>query len=446
MFSMKKYKLLPAEAVVAVDGQTYEVHRIKALVDIPRHNVKAGDLGGFVSHEKILSQKGSCWVGGDAIAANPKWQTRITENALVEGQAFISGNASGTVKIHGRAQVRGTVSGRADISGNAFLGYVTVDGNVVIKENARIIDGTISTQYRGFVSGGKGVVISGDVIVNCPSVRTEYIGVYDKFINLASGESVEISGKVRLNNSFISGDCKLDGEFSLDSASLKGNNTIIGSHKIKPDVKFTGTNVITGNSVIPPGTHVHDVVMDGGVLNYADADFAGNNPAVSAPSKTDAVEVAKPAAGQYISLIGQIEAEYEAYTTDVVKLIKYPAMVDASIPEVGEFLVRLRSAKRVMDTASVDTLVEVSGALELAFVRAENKCRTLVASHLDDAKKKALKDASKKFEIACDEASTEPEKKLGFRAGMRALEGVIEVSDAAVAKMKERAGLLEIEA
>lgn len=44
---MKKYKLT---------GETKEIggvtlHRIRALIDIPEHDVKAGDLGGWIEEE-----------------------------------------------------------------------------------------------------------------------------------------------------------------------------------------------------------------------------------------------------------------------------------------------------------------------------------------------------------------------------------------------------------
>ena len=55
---MKKYELLNIR-----DGKA---RRIIALRDIPRYNVKAGDLGGWVESEHNLSQDGDYWVGGNA--------------------------------------------------------------------------------------------------------------------------------------------------------------------------------------------------------------------------------------------------------------------------------------------------------------------------------------------------------------------------------------------
>ena len=42
------------------------LHRIRALRDIPRFGVKAGELGGFVEGENNLSQDGNACVSGNA--------------------------------------------------------------------------------------------------------------------------------------------------------------------------------------------------------------------------------------------------------------------------------------------------------------------------------------------------------------------------------------------
>ena len=60
---MKKYELTnetqPLEAGTVL-------HRIRALRDIPRFGVKAGELGGFVEEENNLSQDGDAWVSDNA--------------------------------------------------------------------------------------------------------------------------------------------------------------------------------------------------------------------------------------------------------------------------------------------------------------------------------------------------------------------------------------------
>ena len=60
------------------------LRRIRALVDIPRVGVRAGDLGGWVESEGCLAQSGDAWVSGDA---------RVSGDAWVSGDARVSGNA-----------------------------------------------------------------------------------------------------------------------------------------------------------------------------------------------------------------------------------------------------------------------------------------------------------------------------------------------------------------
>ena len=65
------------------------VYRIIALRDIPEHNVKKGDRGGYVAGYHNLSQDGAAWVGDDAQVGH---NARVTGNALVNKSAFIIGD------------------------------------------------------------------------------------------------------------------------------------------------------------------------------------------------------------------------------------------------------------------------------------------------------------------------------------------------------------------
>ena len=46
--------------------------RIKALIDIPCHGVKAGDLGGLIQSGKNLSNVGNCWIHKNSIVVGDK--------------------------------------------------------------------------------------------------------------------------------------------------------------------------------------------------------------------------------------------------------------------------------------------------------------------------------------------------------------------------------------
>ena len=80
MFRNEKYEA--ADEMKQVFGIT--LYRIRSLVDIPLHCVKAGDLGGWIEGEKNLSTTGAAWVGDNA---------RVYENAEVYGDAWVSDNA-----------------------------------------------------------------------------------------------------------------------------------------------------------------------------------------------------------------------------------------------------------------------------------------------------------------------------------------------------------------
>ena len=72
------------------------LHRIRALRDIPRWEVKAGDLGGWIEKETSLNQSGDAWVYGDAWVSGNAWvygDARVYGGARVSGDAQVSGNA-----------------------------------------------------------------------------------------------------------------------------------------------------------------------------------------------------------------------------------------------------------------------------------------------------------------------------------------------------------------
>ena len=67
---MRKYELTEETKTLA-DGTV--LHRIRALLDIQRHGVKAGDLGGLIEKENNLSQDGNAWVYGNAKVYGDAW-------------------------------------------------------------------------------------------------------------------------------------------------------------------------------------------------------------------------------------------------------------------------------------------------------------------------------------------------------------------------------------
>ena len=99
---MKKYEL--TTEVKVEFGIT--LHRIRALVDIARYGVKAGDLGGWIEKEANLDQEGDAWVSGEARVFGDAW---VYGEALVYGEARVSGEARvfGEARVYGDAWVYG---------------------------------------------------------------------------------------------------------------------------------------------------------------------------------------------------------------------------------------------------------------------------------------------------------------------------------------------------
>ena len=106
MISDRHYKLID-QTNTAPNGSV--LYRIRALRDLPRHGVKAGDLGGYVEGTHNLS--------GDAWVADHAW---VSGNAQVAGRALVFGDADvcGNARVFGDAQVAGDarVYGDADVS------------------------------------------------------------------------------------------------------------------------------------------------------------------------------------------------------------------------------------------------------------------------------------------------------------------------------------------
>lgn len=121
---MKKYELTNETKGFG----TRTLYRIRALRDIPKHEVVAGDLGGWVESESNLSQSGDSWVSDDAYVSGNAW---VYGNAHVSGDAIVSGRARvyGNAWVHGDARATGDahvygdsiVSGHACVSGDARL-------------------------------------------------------------------------------------------------------------------------------------------------------------------------------------------------------------------------------------------------------------------------------------------------------------------------------------
>jgi NDP-sugar pyrophosphorylase family protein len=136
----KKYTM--TDDTIVIDGA--KLSRIQALRDFG--NVKAGELGGYISCEENLSHNGTCWVSDDAIVRD---SAIARDFALVRDRAQVRDSA--IVRDHAIVRDRSIVCGEA-----------------IVRELAIVMDDAI-VREQSIVSGGARVGgyarVGGDEIV-----------------------------------------------------------------------------------------------------------------------------------------------------------------------------------------------------------------------------------------------------------------------------------------
>lgn len=136
------------------------MYSIKALVDIPEHGVKAGDLGGKIAGYKNLAQDGS-WI---------EWGAEVFAEALVSGGALVK---SGSI-IRDSAFVCGK---NTVVEAVEMVQYAAVlEGSCVKSASIYgwtvIRGGTIVLGHAGF---GRSTVVVGSLIEASTSISDSYI-------------------------------------------------------------------------------------------------------------------------------------------------------------------------------------------------------------------------------------------------------------------------------
>lgn len=128
-------------------------YRIKAIIDIPEHNVKSGDWGGYVESEDNLSQEGSCWIADKSVV---RGNAKVTGNALICNLSKVGENA----RIYGNVIIsNSSVCGKAIIGNNVQVKDSFISGEAKIYEDAEVIDSY--AQGRSMIYGEAKIVKSG---------------------------------------------------------------------------------------------------------------------------------------------------------------------------------------------------------------------------------------------------------------------------------------------
>jgi len=126
-----KYKIRKDLSIHSGDTILYRIERLSD-----------GLIGGYVESESNLSQKGNCWVGGDAKVYG---EARVFEDAQVYGEAIVFDGAEifGNPWVFGDARVCGNskIYNNAQVYGNAeVFDNARVYGFAKVYENAEVYD------------------------------------------------------------------------------------------------------------------------------------------------------------------------------------------------------------------------------------------------------------------------------------------------------------------
>lgn len=230
-FGINKFEMTSEIKTVAEFGQ---VRRIRALVNIPTHNVKAGDLGGWLRMPANLSQSGDSWVADEAVVGGTK--TRVSHNALVCDSALVRDNSF--------------IGSDTIISGNASVIESDLTGTgILIGEHAMLKKVNIH---------GKSVTIDGHAKVERLDITIQAyhisIGEHARITNtnknlVIAGHTIQIEGNAHLDNcSFLSGslmtlsnDCVLKDGVQLNGKNIKvsGAASIEGDIAVGHDVELS---------------------------------------------------------------------------------------------------------------------------------------------------------------------------------------------------------------
>lgn len=406
-----------------------KVRRYQLLVDYEKLNLRAGSISGLMDYN--LS-----WVVNPSDTLIMSW---IDYDAIVYGKVEIQSN----VRIMDKAIVRGpswiwnsdklTLLSGSTIKDNAIVGYNTIDdlgdekfvigGNTHISDNAKI-------NWPTFISNTR---IGGDSTV---------------------GSRANISGNVTIS----------DNVRVCHDVTLKGNIELRDEIEIRENFSFSGDKIFDGHMTIPDDLPSDEVTEKKQVTDtkwreshfpsqsdLAKADIRNLSPQAEMDKSDTSMVVrenatksaVKPGVLSWFDRFVVIRDKIDAYESDIVKIIKYPVMTDLT----NEYTVDLMCALNDVQVSNMDDMESMSSLvslLERKFFMAESNARKIATTQLTDDERKKTADARDLFAIACNEASSEQEKKASFKQGFARLEGVIAVPEKAVTAMREKVGLLEL--
>ena len=187
----KKYKITE----ITTEFEGHVLYRIEALATFYPDDgteINYGDKGGWIEKESNLSQKGNCWVSGEAkVFGNAK----VSDNAHIYGNACVYGNA----KINGES----IVCDNARIYGKAKVGY----DEALASEWAKVglQTGRCTPKVAGNAQVFENAIVTGDYPAITGNVKVHGHAIIDGMDDWIRGNT-DIKG-----NAFMQGYCYIRG-------------------------------------------------------------------------------------------------------------------------------------------------------------------------------------------------------------------------------------------
>ena len=426
-----KYRLIRAgRMAIHRSNKKKSFYRIQAVRDIPEHGVNKDDFGGYVTSKNSLSQEGSCWIGGAA---------QVIGNVKIEDNVYIGDKAVVHTALKG-------------IAGNP--------STIVISDNVRITgEATVFSQ----------IDMSKDDEDPTDDIKLikDDVQIYDQaYVDTC----VRIDGKVKIYGKamierarWISDECEIYGNAKINrGCMIVSDSLIFGNAVLHENVEVYGS-VVSGHAEILPGRTVDYGELDEGKLasaqDYVESLFASGESEESEESEMPEVNdinedlhsgektknESASATEITFSAYREVTENIMSYQTDIVKIIKYPVMVDRTDPYTLKMMMAMTTAKRLLGSPESEDFQKAVYSLEEAFMSAESNAQKIASSLLSEAEKKKSTKAKDLFRIAADEVSSEQDKKVAFIQGFKQLEGVIAVPEIAVDAFRMKIGLKELE-
>jgi hypothetical protein len=145
----------------------------------------------------------------------------------------------------------------------------------------------------------------------------------------------------------------------------------------------------------------------------------------------------------------EITARWLDYELDVAKMIAFPAMSDGRQPLTAAFLrakktadaLRPSTADAKITEQQVAEYLDAVGNYAVAFEIAEKDARRLRDSTFTDDERKRLERAQHMLKVAVDQSATPAERQTAYRRVREELDGLIDLSDAAVENLEKKVAL-----